>query len=76
MNGVNVSLKRYTGTSPQGVMKYAFEAETKALNAWYKGVDVYIDITKTGIFKDLWMDGERSEIEKIISILIMLKYLN
>jgi len=43
MNGVNVSLKQYTGKSVSGVLTHASRAETSAVNAGYKGIDLYVD---------------------------------
>ncbi|WP_043581901.1 polymorphic toxin-type HINT domain-containing protein [Acetivibrio clariflavus] len=43
LNGVYVSLKKYSGGSVAGVLKYASEAETKAAAAGYRAIDVYID---------------------------------
>jgi len=43
LNGVNVSLKEYTGGSVAGVLTHASRAETSALNAGYKGIDLYVN---------------------------------
>ncbi len=43
LNGVNVSLKEYTGGSVAGVLTHASRAETSALDAGYKGIDLYVN---------------------------------
>ena len=43
LNGAPVSLKAYSGSSPDAVLTYASKAERSALRAHYSGVTVYID---------------------------------
>ena len=41
--GVPISLKKYTGSSPSGVLRYSSRAEGRASNAAYSDVELYID---------------------------------
>ena len=43
LNGVNVSLKEYTGGSVAGVLTHASRAETSAKEVGYKGIDLYVN---------------------------------
>ena len=43
LNGVNASLKTYSGSSPAGVLRHASRAESSAANAGFTGVEVFID---------------------------------
>ncbi|MGB6059368.1 MAG: hypothetical protein WBF71_14010, partial [Microthrixaceae bacterium] len=43
LDGVSVSLKLYSGSSPSGVLRHASRAEASAANAGYRGVEVFID---------------------------------
>ncbi|HLX48632.1 MAG TPA: RHS repeat-associated core domain-containing protein, partial [Streptosporangiaceae bacterium] len=43
LDGVPVSLKAYSGSSPVGVLRHASAAELSARNAGYSGVGLYID---------------------------------
>ncbi|WP_188195458.1 DUF6531 domain-containing protein [Nonomuraea sp. SYSU D8015] len=43
LDGVPVSLKAYSGTSPAGVLRHASLAESSARKAGFSGVDLYVD---------------------------------
>jgi len=64
LDGVAVSLKRYTGSSLVGVLRHASTAEAQAMQADFTGVEVFIEArnVRAGPLLDFARTGGLSQI--------------